>query len=500
MNKQLFSFLATAAAFSTIAAPAIAETRDMIFPVIGSVSYSDDFGAPRSGHTHEGNDLLGQKLLKLVATVDGTVRFVAYPEPSYGYYITIEDAAGYRYNYLHINNDNPGTDDGNGGGMHAYAPYMYSGAQVKAGQLVGWMGDSGNAESTTPHLHFEIRDTNNTPFSPYDSLQAAEHIDTEVAAPQADNEMLPYGEFTGGANIALGQFDDDAKLEIVTGAGEGGGPLVRVFNQNETYQHTFFAFSEDYHGGIDVASGDLNGDGIDEIIVGAGIDHKPRVRIYRADGEFVRGFLAYDETFTGGIHVAAADLDGDGRAEIITGPKAGGGPQVRTFTRKGKALNSFFAFNSSFRGGIDVTARPQTEEQNARIVVSMGSGSSPLVGVFTSAGYEVRTFTAYDDTFTGGIRVSMGNVDDSTNATEVVTVPESDGSGDVRTFSLDGTQIGTESAFEEWWVGGYDIGVGESKAFIASGPEGRRASVRELDEAGSGNGGYGNGYGSDSND
>src|SRR3990167_6722305 len=152
-----------------------AEIRDIIFPVIGSVSYTDDFGAPRSGHTHEGNDLLGSKGLPLIAAVDGTIRYVAWPEPDYGYYVSITDKDGYRYVYIHINNDTPGTDDGNGGGINAYAPYVESSYPVKAGQLIGWMGDSGNAESTTPHLHFEIRTPDGEAFSPYNSLQTAEH-------------------------------------------------------------------------------------------------------------------------------------------------------------------------------------------------------------------------------------------------------------------------------------------------------------------------------------
>src|SRR5690349_14956320 len=94
-------FFFVAAGFLCLSpARAQAEQRDIVFPVIGSVRYSDDFGAPRSGgRTHEGNDLLGQKMMRLVAAVDGTIRFVAYPQPSYGYYVSIEDSAGYRYNY-----------------------------------------------------------------------------------------------------------------------------------------------------------------------------------------------------------------------------------------------------------------------------------------------------------------------------------------------------------------------------------------------------------------
>ncbi|HTK05412.1 MAG TPA: peptidoglycan DD-metalloendopeptidase family protein [Candidatus Eisenbacteria bacterium] len=149
------------------------EVRDIAFPVQGKVTFRDDFGEPRAGHAHEGNDLMGAKMMPLLSAVDGYVRYIVIPEASWGYAVYIQDRDGYTYNYLHINNDTPGTDDGNGGTVYAYAPGIYENALVKRGQLIGWMGDSGNAESAGPHLHFEIRRPDDTPISPYQSLLAA---------------------------------------------------------------------------------------------------------------------------------------------------------------------------------------------------------------------------------------------------------------------------------------------------------------------------------------
>ncbi len=92
-----------------------ADVRDIVFPVLWGASYSDDFGAPRIGHTHEGNDLFAPKHTPLLAAVDGEAH-VAWPQPSYGYSISIHGDDGYDYWYIHINNDRPGTDDGLGGG------------------------------------------------------------------------------------------------------------------------------------------------------------------------------------------------------------------------------------------------------------------------------------------------------------------------------------------------------------------------------------------------
>lgn len=146
--------------------------RTIEFPVNGPNSFRNDFGEPRGGgrRLHQGNDIIALKMTPLVSTVDGKVLYVVSPQASWGYEIVIVDAEGYQYVYLHINNDNPETDDGLGGEAHAYAQGITSGVSVTKGQLIGWVGDSGNAENTVPHLHFEIHDPQGGIVNPYDSL------------------------------------------------------------------------------------------------------------------------------------------------------------------------------------------------------------------------------------------------------------------------------------------------------------------------------------------
>ncbi|MBP9748742.1 M23 family metallopeptidase [Patescibacteria group bacterium] len=153
------------------------EIRPIQFPVSGNVTFSDDFGDPRSGgRTHEGIDILGKKMMPLVAAINGRVSYIVDPEASWGYAVVLRDTAGYTYHYLHVNNDTPGTDDGMGGTVFAYAAGIVEGVSVTEGQLLGWMGDSGAAETTTPHLHFEIRKPDGTPIDPYESLMAATRV------------------------------------------------------------------------------------------------------------------------------------------------------------------------------------------------------------------------------------------------------------------------------------------------------------------------------------
>ncbi len=151
-----------------------ATIRPIVFPVDGQHSFIDDFNQPRSGgRLHEATDIIAAKHTPVVAVVDGVISYLVSPQASWGYAIYLRDAEGYQYNYLHLNNDTPGTDDGLGGEVYAYAPGISRGTVVKKGQLIGWVGDSGNAESVGSHLHFEIKSPTSEMINPYESLLTA---------------------------------------------------------------------------------------------------------------------------------------------------------------------------------------------------------------------------------------------------------------------------------------------------------------------------------------
>ena len=167
-----------------VALPASADVmRPMTFPLEYPYSFADDFLDPRGGgmRQHKGNDIIATKMTRALAVVDGTVVYVVSPEASWGYSIGIEDSDGYQYQYLHLNNDTPGTDDGKGGEANAYAPGITRGVRVTKGQHVGWVGDSGNAENTVPHLHFEIHTPSREEINPYPSLVASAAAGTNNA-------------------------------------------------------------------------------------------------------------------------------------------------------------------------------------------------------------------------------------------------------------------------------------------------------------------------------
>lgn len=176
----------------------------MTFPVAGPVRFSDNWLACRSGcaRMHMGQDLMGKKMLPLVAAFDGVVTGVRRETgtTSAGNWLTITadrgPAKGWTAIYLHVNNDNPGTDDGKGTAAWSFPAGIAPGSRVVAGQLVGWNGDSGNAEGTGPHLHFELRKGDGwrgVVHNAYPSLVAARRLAAPLpSGPHPDGSLLRH--------------------------------------------------------------------------------------------------------------------------------------------------------------------------------------------------------------------------------------------------------------------------------------------------------------------
>jgi murein DD-endopeptidase MepM/ murein hydrolase activator NlpD len=150
--------------------------RPISFPVLGPVSYGNHWGNCRDGcsRLHVGTDLTGVRMQPLLAAVDGTVTRVRHANVgTAGAVLTITGSDGWRYNYFHLNDDTPGTHDGAASGQWRISPRVSLGGRVHAGQVIAYMGDSGNAAGVA-HLHFEMRLPDGRPTNPYPSLVAAQ--------------------------------------------------------------------------------------------------------------------------------------------------------------------------------------------------------------------------------------------------------------------------------------------------------------------------------------
>ncbi|MBI4415161.1 MAG: S8 family serine peptidase, partial [Candidatus Kerfeldbacteria bacterium] len=169
------------------------------------------------------------------------------------------------------------------------------------------------------------------------------------------------------------------KEGIVLGTGPGGVPRVLRVSDSGKILASFLAYPSTFQGGVNVASGDLNGDGIEEILAAARSQGRAGVKIFSRTGKLAGFFNAYAKSFRGGINLTTADINGDGQMEIVTVPTTGAAPQVRVFDRNGKALFQFFAFAKTFKGGVSVAAGDVDGDGTDEIIVAPSSIAGPQV-------------------------------------------------------------------------------------------------------------------------
>jgi hypothetical protein len=165
------------AAASGVASGAQKPVPRIVFPVVGPVTYTDDFGAPRARNVHEGNDLVAPRKALVVAAEAGRVEFHTTSRAA-GCMLYLDGVSGTQYLYIHLNND-LGTANDNRGSCKpgiSYAPGLKSGQRVEAGEHIGYVGDSGDANGASPHLHFEVHPGGGAAVSPYQYLRKARKL------------------------------------------------------------------------------------------------------------------------------------------------------------------------------------------------------------------------------------------------------------------------------------------------------------------------------------
>jgi hypothetical protein len=268
--------------------------------------------------------------------------------------------------------------------------------------------------------------------------------------------VTPFGlDFSGGVRAAVGDLTADGVPDLVTAAGAGGGPRVVGYDGATGRQLTgplgsFFAFDPAFTGGLSVAVADLNRDGFADLVAAAGPGGGPHVKAFDGKtGQEVASFFAYDAAFRGGAGVTAADLDGDDRAEIVTGAGPGGGPHVKTFGADGVRRAEFFAYEPSFRGGVRVTAGDLDGDTEAEIVTGAGAGGGPAVRVFDgTTGGGVGGFMAGDAAGRAGVEVGVRHLDRTASALVCALVGDRVQDFDGRTFAAvgSGTRVGAGAA------------------------------------------------------
>jgi fibronectin-binding autotransporter adhesin len=263
----------------------------------------------------------------------------------------------------------------------AFAPTFRGGVEVAAGDITGdglpeILVAPGCAAGSTPVIRA---------------------FDGRAGTPVRDY-VVPAAVSSCGLHVAAGDVNGDGVADIVVGsAGLGPTFVLALDGSTGLVLRELYPYSTGYVGGAFVAAGDVTGDGLADIVTGAGAGGTPHVRAFDGvSGEQIAGplgsFHAYPSDFSGGVRVAAGDLNGDGRAEVITGAGAGGGPHLRVFDGASATEVSglgLFAFDPPFGSGIFVAGPPAAARMALDIAATRTAGTGVRIAGWALRGLSV---------------------------------------------------------------------------------------------------------------
>ena len=265
---------------------------------------------------------------------------------------------------------------------------------------------------------------------------------TMISEPEDQpNKLMAYADtYRGGVRVATGDIDADGIDEIITGTGEDGGPHLRVFEKDGTQRGIeFFPFHPDFRGGMDVASGDFDGDGKDDIAVSQFSSGESWVKVYKYNSAktvlFERNIFynPWGETPECGATVAMGDIDTDGDQEIIVGAGQGCDTKVNIYDYDSSSVQGeekmvdFNAFpdttdyTSPYKPGVDVAAGDVDGDGKDEFAVSMLYDEA-LVRVFRISGVQLSSYYPFGDhnKYFGGMNIDMHDIDADGRA-EIIT-------------------------------------------------------------------------------
>lgn len=238
-------------------------------------------------------------------------------------------------------------------------------------------------------------------------------LDSEGAV---TTSFYPFGEsYRGTASLASGDLGTDGVPEIIVGAGPGLEPSIKIYRQDGSLISEFLAYDEGYRSGTTVAVCDLEGDGESEIITGTQLGGGPHVRIFNAEGEalYEGGFFAYADDFRGGVNVACGDVDGDGLSEIVTGAGVTGGPHIRVFAPDGSLKYEVFSGSASENTGATVALGDIDGNGDQEIIAGRMGVGDPTVIIFNIMRNRLAfmgSLPGFQD-YRNGLQVTSGDVD-----------------------------------------------------------------------------------------
>jgi streptogramin lyase len=271
--------------------------------------------------------------------------------------------------------------------------------------------------------------------------------------------LTPFGpRFHGPLAVAVGDVNGDGIPDIITTQANARTHIVLTFNGATGVLHSAFAFPG-FAGGVSVAAGDINGDGRADIFVG--VDSGRVVAAFTGGGTLLRVFPG----FAGGVRVASGDVNGDGFADILVTP-AKGPAFVAVFSGKTGALHSaFFPLGPRFRGNLSLAAGDVNGDGRSDVIVGLASKGPPVAAAFSSNGQLLGSPFAYPG-FNGGVAIGAAHFNGDGFA-DIVAAPFTGKPGLVEIQS--GNHSGLLTAYVTFGgslVGGFALAAGEADVAV----------------------------------
>jgi hypothetical protein len=245
--------------------------------------------------------------------------------------------------------------------------------------------------------------------------------------------------FGGGVRVAVADMNGDRVPDVVTASGPGGGPVVRAFSGVDGSElFSFYAFEASFTGGVTLAVADVNGDNIAEVVVGAGVGGGPRVRVFDPMSRtIISEFFAFEDSFRGGVNVAASDFGaGIGRAIVATPGAGGGGRVVVLDPLNGHLIASYYVIDPNDRQGVNLATGDVTGDGINDLIVTGGDGLVRTIRV--QDGQPINTFALGFGTGSTQVGVLPG---DSGEPGRILVNRRGDPSGVIGVYDLNGTRL-----------------------------------------------------------
>lgn len=261
--------------------------------------------------------------------------------------------------------------------------------------------------------------------------------------------------FKGGVNLTAGDVSGDWRDEIITGAGASGGPHLRVFDKSGVLISQFFAFAENYTGGINVTTIKYNGNNKKNIVVAPAGKHASLIKIFNYHGNLIKEFYGFPESYSDGLNLSAGDVNGDGFDEIIVS-RVFGDSLIRIFDQAGNLLSQFESYDQTIKG-VEVSVGDTNNDSSAEIITSPNNAPA-LIKEFSYQGFLIKSFMAFNGGYTGGVNLITADIDFD-GELEVATTPADNHLPEVRIYSTSGNLKIIFNVLDNNFIQGLNIGV-----------------------------------------